>query len=177
MSTLTKRKRRNIPMTPWSNRLFTPWSRDLLSPWSDNFFSTDFNDIRKSLMRFKDDFKDDFFDDDSLMPAMNVKEHEKDFEVEFAAPGFNKKDFEVSIEDDVLHVSAKKEQEETKEEEDYSRKEFSYKSFKRSSSLPDSVDLDQEIKASYKNGILNIKLLKKEEAQVEKPAKKVIEIS
>ncbi|MDJ0645409.1 MAG: Hsp20/alpha crystallin family protein [Flavobacteriaceae bacterium] len=176
MSTLAKRKRRNISMSPWRHRLFDPWNRGLLSPWSENIFSTDFSDLRKSLMKFNDAFKDDFFEDDSLMPAMNVKEHEKDFELEFAAPGFNKKDFEVSIEDDVLHVSAKKEQKETEEEDDFTRKEFSYKSFKRSSTLPESVDLEQDVKASYKNGILNIKLLKKEEAQVEKPAKKVIDI-
>lgn len=176
MSTLTKRKRRNIPITPWSNRLFTPWSRDLLSPLSDRLFSSDFSDL-KSLLKIDDVFKNDFFEDDSMMPAMNVKEHKKDFEIEFAAPGFEKKDFEVSIEDDVLCVSAKKELEETKEEEDYSRKEFSYKSFKRSSTLPDSVDLDQNVKATYKNGILTIKLLKTKEAQEKKPSKKVIEIS
>lgn len=178
MSTKTKqRRRRNLPMSPWRNRLFDPWNSNILSPWSEKLFDTKFGDIRNRLMKFDDVFKDDFFEEDSLMPAMNVKEHKKDFEVEFAVPGFNKDDFEVSIENDVLHVRAKKEQEETKEEEDFSRKEFSYKSFQRSSTLPDSVDLEQDIKATYKNGILKIKLLKRKEALEEKPSKKIIEIS
>ena len=107
---------------------------------------------------------------------MNVKEHDENFEIEFAAPGFNKKDFEVTIEEDVLHVCGEKEVEEEQKEDDYSRKEFSYKSFKRSAMLPESVDLDQKIKAVYKNGILKVNLLKKEEAVKKLPPKKVIEV-
>ncbi|TYQ00271.1 HSP20 family protein [Tenacibaculum adriaticum] len=164
MTTLAKTKRRN--------RFLSPWSNESLLPWNDNFFSSRFKD----LMKLDDAFKDDFFEDDSLMPAMNVKENKKDFDIEFAAPGFNKEDFEVSIENDVLHVSAKKEKETKEEEDNYSRKEFSYKSFQRSSSLPNSVDLDQDVKASYKNGILKVKLLKNEKAEEEKSSKKVIEV-
>ena len=89
---------------------------------------------------------------------------------------FTKNDFEVSIENDVLWVSADKELEETKEEDNYSRKEFSYKSFKRSCTLPESVDLDQEIKANYNNGILMITLLKNENLVEETPLKKVIDV-
>ncbi len=178
MSNLKKQKRRRyLPLSPWSNRLFDPWNTATLSPWNENFFTTNFNDIRKSLAKFENPFKDDFFEDDSLMPAMNVKERKKDYEVEFAAPGFDKNDFEVSIEDDVLHVSAKKEQEETKEEEDYSRKEFSYKSFQRSSTLPSSVDLEQSVTASYDNGILKIRLLKNKDTKEEKSSKKIVEIT
>ncbi|WP_299551452.1 Hsp20/alpha crystallin family protein [Seonamhaeicola sp.] len=175
MTSLTKRKRRHRALTPWSNRLFTPWRHDLLSPLSDRLFAPNFNDFN-TLMRFDDAFETDFFNETSLMPAMNVIEHENDFEVEFAVPGFKKDDFEVSIEEDILHVSARKELEETKEEDNYSRKEFSYKSFRRSCALPESVDLDQEIKASYKDGILKIKLLKTEPGIEEAPAKKVIDI-
>ena len=175
MTTLTKRKRRNKLQSPWSPRLFTPWNNDLLSPWKDNFFSSDFDDLRKS-MELDTVFKDDFFEDDSLMPAMNVKNSENDLEIEFAAPGFNKDDFEVSIENDILHVSAKKEYKKSKEEENYTHKEFSYKSFKRSSLLPDSIDLDQTIIASYNNGILTIKLLKKEDNLQGEPPKKIIEV-
>jgi len=171
MTTLLKRKRRNRPLQ-FNNRLLTPWNNGSFAPWRDNFFSPNLD----NLLRFDDVFKDDFFEDDSLMPAMNVKEHKNDFEIEFAAPGFNKKDFEVSIEKDVLHVYGEKKEEEDIEEEDYSRKEFNYKSFKRSSSLPTSVDLDQDVKASYKNGILKVRLLKKEDAIIEQPTKKVIEV-
>lgn len=140
------------------NRLFPTWNNDGLK----TFLSSD------------DFFNKDFFDRDSLMPAMNVLEHDRDFEIEFAAPGFSKKDIDVTIEDNILHVSAEKKSESEEKEEDYTRKEFSYDSFKRSLSLPKSVNVDQDIKATYKNGILKLNLLKKEEAK-EQP-KKVIEI-
>lgn len=175
MTTLMKRRKRNR-LSPFDNRLFTPWNNSLLRPWGGRLFSSTFDNLN-NLTRFDDIFKDDFLEDESLLPAMNVREHEEDFEIEFAAPGFNKKDFEVTIEEDVLHVCGEKELEEEEKEDDYSRKEFSYKSFKRSMMLPTSVDLDQDIKASYKNGILKVKLLKKEEAIEQEPPKKVIEVS
>ena len=173
MTTLMKRKRRRNGLLPFENTLLTPWSNSSLRPFGDRFFASNLND----LMRFDDIFNDDFFENDSLMPAVNVKEHEKDFEIEFAAPGFNKKDFEVTIEEDVLHVQGEKELEDEDKDDDYSRKEFSYKSFKRSMMLPTSVDLDQDVKAAYKNGILKVKLLKKEEVVMQEPAKKVIEVN
>ena len=173
MTTLVKSRRNKL--SPLSNQLMTPWSNNFFRPFSDKFFSSTFDDLQ-NLMRYDDIFKDDFFDEDGQMPAMNVKEHKNDFEIEFAAPGFDKKDFEVSIEGDVLHVFGEKKVEKEEEKEDFSRKEFSYKSFKRSSTLPESVDLDQKIKATYKNGILKVNLLKKEEAVKKLPPKKVIEV-
>ena len=172
MTTLMKRKRKS-GLSPFENRLLTPWSNSFLRPWESRLFSPSIS----NLTRFDDIFNGDFFEDDSLMPAVNVKEHEEDFEIEFAAPGFNKKDFEVTIDKDVLHVCGEKEVEEEEKEDEYSRKEFSYKSFKRSMMLPPSIDLDQDIKASYKNGILKVKLLKREEAIVQEPPKKVIEVN
>ncbi len=139
------------------NRLF-PWNNSGLK----NFLSSD------------EFFNDDFFEEDSLMPAMNVKEHKDDFEIEFAAPGFTKKDFEVTIDDDVLNVCGEKSHEEEEKEEDFTRKEFSYSSFKRSFKLPATVNLDTKVKATYKNGILKLNLLKKEEAK--QIPKKVIEV-
>lgn len=172
MTTLMKRRRRNS-LSPFENQLLTPWSNSLLRPWRSRLFRPSLS----NLTRFDNIFNDDFFEDDSLMPAVNVVEHEEDFEIEFAAPGFNKKDFEVTIEDNVLHVRGEKEAEEQENEDDYSRKEFSYNSFKRSMMLPPSVDLDQDIKALYKNGILKIKLLKREESIEQEPPKKVIEVN
>lgn len=171
MSTLKKRRKRNV-LSPFENRLFTPWNNNLLRPWGSRFFNSNLD----SLARFDDLFEDEFLEEDSLMPAMNVKEHEKDFEIEFAAPGFNKKDFEVTIEDDVLHVCGEKEQEDEQKEDDFSRKEFSYKSFKRSMMLPPSVDLDQDVKAAYKNGILKLKLLKQDVVAEKEVPKKIIEV-
>jgi len=174
MTTLMKRKRRN-ELSPLENRLLTPWSNNFLRPWTNRLFSSSFDDLN-SLLRFDDVFKDDFFAEDAMMPAMNVKEHAKDFEIELAVPGFNKKDFEVTIEDDVLHVSGEKEIEKEEKEDDFSRKEFSYKSFKRSMVLPNSINFDQDVKASYKNGILKLNLLKKEEVIEKEHPKKVIEV-
>lgn len=132
------------------------------------------NDGLKSFLSSDDFFNNDFFDEDSLMPAMNVKESENDFQIEFAAPGFSKKDFEVTIDDNILNVCGEKKHEEQEKENDYTRKEFSYNSFSRSLSLPKSVNADQEIKAVYQDGILKLNLQKKEEAK--KQAKKVIEV-
>lgn len=132
------------------------------------------NDSLKTFLSSDDFFNNDFFDEDSLMPAMNVKEHDDEFEIEFAAPGFTKKDFEVTIEDNILNVSGEKKHEMEEKEEDFTRREFSYNSFKRSLTLPKTVNTDQEVKATYKNGILKLNLYKKEEAK-EQP-KKVIEV-
>ncbi|MEE2772984.1 MAG: Hsp20/alpha crystallin family protein, partial [Bacteroidota bacterium] len=76
-------------------------------------------------------FDDDFFKINRSLPAMNVKEHEDDFEIEFAAPGFSKEDFEVSIEDDLLYVSAEQSEEDFEDDDNFTRKEFSYSSFHR----------------------------------------------
>ncbi|WP_458626117.1 Hsp20/alpha crystallin family protein [Winogradskyella sp. PC D3.3] len=132
------------------------------------------NDSLKSFLSSDDFFNTDFLEEDSLMPAMNVKEHKHNFEIEFAAPGFSKKDFEVTINDNMLNVCGEKKNEVEKKEDDYTRKEFSYNSFKRSLSLPKSVNTDQDIKATYKDGILKLDLQKKEEAK--QPFKKVIEV-
>ena len=175
MATLSKRKRRN-ELSPMEKRLITPWSNNLMRPWGRRLFPSNFEELR-NLTRFDNFFEDDFFENDSLMPAMNVKEHDKDFEIELAAPGFDKKDFELTIEDDVLHVCGEKEDNATQEKEDYSRKEFSYKSFKRSMVLPTNVDLEQDVKASYKNGILKVKLLKNPDTKAQEPPKKVIEVN
>jgi HSP20 family protein len=141
-------------------------NRNRLLPWT--------NDSLKSFLSSDDFFNNDFLDEDSLMPAMNVKEHDTDFEIEFAAPGFSKKDFEVTIEDNILNVCGEKKEEKEEKNEDYTRKEFSYNSFKRSLKLPQTVNSDQDVKATYKDGILKLNLLKKEAAK-ETP-KKVIEI-
>lgn len=122
-----------------------------------------------------DFFEDDFFATKKDLPAMNVMEHEDDFQIEFAVPGFSKDDFEVSIEDDLLYVSAEKSMEDMEDEDGYTRKEFSYSNFQRTLQLPKSVDTSKEVKARYKNGVLKLQLLKDKEAM--KPHKKRIEVS
>ena len=107
-------------------------------------------------------------------PAVNIKETEESFVVEMAAPGRSKEDFRIELDNDLLSISSedKKENEVTENGGKYTRKEFSFSSFKRSFSLPESVD-SANIAASYNNGVLEIALPKKEEA---KAPKRMIEI-
>lgn len=110
------------------------------------------------------------------IPAVNIMETEESFNVEVAAPGMTKDDFNIELDNDVLTISSenKKESETSDKEGRFTRKEFSYNSFKRAFSLPDSVD-STKISASYNNGVLEIALPKKEEAKVQ--AKRLIDIS
>ena len=107
---------------------------------------------------------DRFFDSTWLkkqsVPAVNVKESDKGFEIEMAAPGLSKKDFNIKVEDRILTVSSEKKEEKEEKEKDYMRKEFSYSSFSRSFALPETVD-SEEVKAQYTDGVLRLTLMKK----------------
>ncbi|MCB0561610.1 MAG: Hsp20/alpha crystallin family protein [Lewinellaceae bacterium] len=134
----------------------------------------------KSVSNFFDDVFNrnitDFFGSDfsASTPSVNVVETENSYRVEVAAPGLEKEDFEVSIDNGFLNISAKKEhQEEVKDGDKYMRREFNFSSFTRSFQLPDTVKAD-DIAANYENGVLKITLPKKEEAKIE--AAKVIDI-
>jgi len=107
-------------------------------------------------------------------PAMNVKENSDSFEIELAAPGYHKKDFAINIDNGCLNISAENSSTKEEEQENYSRKEFSYTSFQKSLRLPESV-ADEEVQATYKDGVLKFRLAKKEEAKKHTP--KMIEIS
>jgi HSP20 family protein len=118
-----------------------------------------------------------FFDSDWLrnqsLPAVNIKETEKNFEIEVAAPGRSKKDFNISAENGVLTISSEQKEEKEQKEKDYTRKEFSFSSFSRSFTLPENVNED-DIKANYADGILKLEISKKVIGQP-KP-KKAIEV-
>lgn len=107
------------------------------------------------------------------VPAVNIKEEDEAFEVELAAPGMAKEDFHIELDKDVLTISSehKEEQEDKQEDERFTRREFSYQSFSRSFTLPQSADGDK-IEARYDNGVLYIHIPKKEEARP-KPAKRI----
>ncbi len=106
-------------------------------------------------------FNNDFTD--ATMPAVNIKEGEKSYELEFAVPGLNKKDFNIDLNHNVLTVSYEKKNEEAKTEENYTRREYSYESFQRSFTLPEGKVNYDKIKANYKDGILKIELPKRDE--------------
>ncbi len=101
----------------------------------------------------------------TTLPSVNIKETTDAFEVEVAAPGFDKSDFKIELNNDVLTISSEKElNEETKDGERITKQEFSYQSFTRSFTLPELVE-DEKIVAKYENGILAITIPKKEEAK------------
>ena len=109
----------------------------------------------------------------STVPAVNIKELDSQFEIELAVPGMNKDDFEIEVEDGVLSISSTQEEEQVNEKGKFTRREFSYSSFRRSFTLPDSVD-PTKIDATYKEGVLLVLLPKHKEAQPQ--PKKLIKI-
>ena len=134
----------------------------------DDFFNT------RSFLPNVFDFDSDFFDMNGgslLVPDANIIENEKDYKIDLAAPGLEKKDFKVEILDGVLNISAEKEEEKKEEGKNFRRREFSYNSFKRAFTLPDNL-MNDKIDAKYENGILHLTFPKKE-VTVSKPAKQI----
>ena len=105
----------------------------------------------------------------SNCPSVNIMEDENGYQIELAAPGFNKNDFKIELDNDVLTISSdKKEDKKDKKDEGYMRREFCYESFSRSFDLPDNVD-GEKIEAHYKDGILRVSVPIREEAKPKPP--------
>ncbi len=98
------------------------------------------------------------------MPAVNVKETDDTYEITMAAPGLEKNDFKIDVNGSLLTISAEKDEKKEEKDETYSRREYSYRSFSRSFSLPEDIFKDK-IDANYMNGELRLTLPKKEEAK------------
>lgn len=107
----------------------------------------------------------------SVIPEVNVIENPEDFRIELAAPGLERNDFRVEVQDGVLNISAEKEEEKKEEDKNFKRREFSFSSFSRSFVLPDNL-LADGIDAKYENGILKLTLPKKE-VKAAAPAKQI----
>ncbi len=137
--------------------------------------------LTPSMRSWLDDFwgSDKFFDDDFFtardrwLPAVNIKDEKDHFEIEVAAPGLRKEDFVVNIENGLLVISCEKEEKKDEKDDNYTRKEFSYRSFYRSFTLPENANPDT-IEARYENGILKLRMKKME---IAKPEIKKITIS
>lgn len=118
---------------------------------------------------------DDFFGSRFMMmkaPAVNVLETNEDFKLEVAAPGMKKDDFKLEVVKGYLIISAETEFEKEEIEENYTRKEFNFSSFKRSFWLPEGIKEDK-IKATYKDGMLYVNLPKAVVKKVE-PKKRIL---
>lgn len=98
------------------------------------------------------------------MPAVNITENKDDYLISLAAPGMKKSDFNVDIEGNMVTISCEKEEKKEEKDEKYNRKEYNYSSFSRSFTLPDDV-MKEKIDAQYEDGVLKLKLPKKEEAK------------
>jgi HSP20 family protein len=137
-------------------------SEDYLPSFFDRIFGNDLTDWNLS----------NFSGPDSTLPAVNVKETDDDYIIEVAAPGMEKKDFKINLQNNVLTISSEKEEEKSEKEGDYARREFNYRSFQRCFTVRESdVDSDK-IKANYADGVLSIKLPKREEVKP-KPSREI----
>lgn len=104
-------------------------------------------------------------------PAVNVIETDDSFLLELAAPGLVKEDFTLNLNHDVLTIKAERKVDEENKEENVLRREFNYQSFERSFTLPESAN-KEAVDAKYLNGILTVKITKKEEEKV-KPSREI----
>jgi HSP20 family protein len=133
--------------------------------------------LKRNVPGFKnlsDFFGEDWFNfqTNDLLPAINVSESDDNYEVELAVPGFKKEDFNAVVENGILTVTAKSEREEEEKNKNYTRKEFSSKSFSRSFTLPDNID-ENNIEAHYNEGVLKLILNKSEQVL---PSKRSLDI-
>ena len=136
-------------------RKTTPWFPSLF----DEFFTRDFGiDLAPRTYQ---------------APAVNISEKEDAFYLELVAPGKEKKDFDVELEEDTLTISTSSDSGIVEDDTQFTRREFDYASFNRSFRIPETIDT-KSIKANYKNGLLSIVLPKRKEAIPE--PKKQIEI-
>jgi len=121
----------------------------------DNFFNRDWMDWNNS----------NYSNTNTTLPAVNVRENDQEFTIEVAAPGMKKDDFNINLDNNQLTISSEIKSKSESKEGNYSRKEFSYQSFSRSFRLPVSLVDGDKISAKYDEGILCIRLPKKEEAK------------
>lgn len=100
-----------------------------------------------------------FFNRELQVPAVNIKENKKNFQIEVAVPGFEKEDFKLYVANNIMTITAEHEKEKQDDKDGYIRKEFSSEAFSRSFTLPDNVS-EEKIKAKYEKGMLHLTLEK-----------------
>jgi HSP20 family protein len=117
-----------------------------------------------------------FSSTNTTLPAVNIRETGDAFVVEMAAPGMKKDDFKVELDGNQLTISSERQtQDEEKDGDRYTRREYSYQSFQRVFQLPKEVVDAENIEAKYENGVLNLVIPKREEAKQRPP--RMIQIS
>ena len=137
-------------------------SENVFPSFIDNFFSRDWMDWSNA----------NFSNTNTTLPAVNIKEDQDQFEIEVAAPGMKKEDFKINLDNNQLIISSEKKTDVNEEKEKYTRREFSYQSFTRTFTLPEGMVNGDKIEAKYNDGVLTLKLPKREEVKP-KPARMI----
>lgn len=117
--------------------------------WMENFWDAD-------------KFFDDEFVKGEFLPAVNIKDNKTTYEIDVAAPGMEKDDFKVTIENGMLCIAAERKEEKQEKDTNWTRREFAYNAFRRSFMLPENVD-ETNIEAKYEKGILHLIMKKTKE--------------
>lgn len=155
MSNLVATKNGSVAKSNSNGPTFPMWSS-----WIDELFNRELPSVFTSN-----------FNSGLTLPKVNIRETKDSYYVDMAVPGLKKSDFTVDLDNQVLSITAETNENNLDNEDSHIRREFGYASFKRSFSLPETVNEDK-IRAEYKDGILSIHLPKKEEA-IQKPARSI----
>ncbi|WP_242926158.1 Hsp20/alpha crystallin family protein [Pontibacter vulgaris] len=147
--------RRNGGATSPAHSIFTDFFSDV-----DRFFD---KDMFLMPMQWRKQME-------SNVPAVNIRENDKEYLIEVAAPGMKKEDFDIDMDERTLTISCQKEEDKTEEKENFKRREYNYSSFSRSFSLPETVK-PEDIKAHYENGVLSLNVPKTKET--DRPKKRI----
>lgn len=123
---------------------------------NSNLFPSIFDDLFENTSNLRNEYRQ--------MAKVNISETDKKYQIDLSAPGFDKKDFKIEVNDNTLTISNEQKEEKKEEDKSYSRREFYYCNFSRSFILPETAD-SSKIGAEYKNGILEISIPKKEKAE------------
>ncbi len=129
------------------------------SKWIDTLFNTTLADVVGT-------------DNMLSSPSVNIIEQDSHFLLQLAAPGLTKQDFNINIENDRLVISAEKKSETDEKESRFTRREFSYATFKRSFQIDDNINREG-ISAVYEDGVLKLMLPKREEAPKKESSKRI----
>lgn len=132
-----------------------------LNRFFEDFFNTELGDWKRQ----------NYAGNNSTLPKVNILEDENGYTVEMAAPGMEKSDFQVQLDQNLMTISSEKKVDDRQNRGNYTKREFAYESFTRSFTLPESAD-GGKISARYENGILTVSIPKKEEAKP-KPVKSI----
>lgn len=135
---MSKEVARSVGLLPTVSEFFKPWNE-----WFDN---------------------GEFLGRALNVPAVNIAESKDYYSISLAVPGMKKEDFKINVDGNILTISAAKEEKKEETDKKYNRREYNYSSFSRSFTLPDKVK-QEDIQATYENGVLALLLPKKEEAK------------